>query len=96
MSQNEVQVAHWGHIHVTIHPTVAYYKCRNEGWDHVVTESLIFVYNDKMHDANTVNVLTKVENKNIVEKRGLDLQKQFQIVVFGMCSSGFSNLKYFL
>lgn len=79
VSQSEVQAAHWGHEQVTIHPTVAYYKCRDDDCDHVVTEALIFVSNDKIHDAHAGNSFVKLANKHLVEKRGLVVKKQVQM-----------------
>ena len=75
VTQNEVQAAHWGHEQVTIHPTVAYYKCKDDGCDQVVTESLIFISEDKIHDSHAVNTFTKIANEHLKEKRGLDIKR---------------------
>lgn len=79
ISQNEVQAAHWGHEQVTIHPTVAYYKHTNEGYDQVVTESIIIISDDTTHDAHAVHAFTKAANEHLEQSRGLNIRKEIQM-----------------
>lgn len=79
VSQNEVQTAHWGHEQVTIHPTVAYYQCQKEGCEETVIESLIFITDDKQHDAHAVMAFTKLANQHLQATRGLDIKKQLHM-----------------
>ncbi|KAH3826242.1 hypothetical protein DPMN_128138 [Dreissena polymorpha] len=55
VAQQEVQSTHLSHNQVTIHPTVAYYRCTEEDCEDIVTEGLIFIYDDKTHDAAAVH-----------------------------------------
>lgn len=60
--QDEVQSAHWGYKYnqVTVHPTVLYYPCAT--CDNLVTEYIVFLSDDLVHDAPFVNlVLTTTE-----------------------------------
>ncbi|XP_033730626.1 uncharacterized protein LOC117320042 [Pecten maximus] len=79
VSQNEVQTAHWGHEQVTIHPTVAYYQCQKEGCEETVIESLIFITDDKQHDAHAVMAFTKLANQHLQATRGLHIEKQLHM-----------------
>ena len=54
VAQQEVQSAHWAHNQVTVHPTVAYYRCQNDECEKTVTENILFVSDDKVHDAGAV------------------------------------------
>ena len=55
--QNEEQSAHWGYNQVTIHPCVMYYKCPNLNCSEQVTDSLIFLSDDLVHDAHAVKII---------------------------------------
>lgn len=77
--QNEVQSGRWGHNQVTVHPTVAYYRCPKEECDKIVQEALIFVTDDMTHDANAVNEFVKLTNQHLKDKRGLQIHHQVQL-----------------
>ena len=65
--QNEPQGMHWEHKQVTLHPSVAIYKCLNEDCNKLVTHEVVNVSEDLKHDAHlvkhfqdvTLNVLCK-------------------------------------
>ena len=49
--QNEPQGLHWDHKQVTLHPSVAYYRCTNN-CDKLVTHEVVSVSKDLKHDAH--------------------------------------------
>ena len=48
--QDQPKDLHWDHDHVTVHPTVLYRCCPNEGCDELVTEEIIHITPDLKHD----------------------------------------------
>ena len=54
LMQNEPQGMHWEHKQVTLHPTVAYYVCPNEGCNKMVTHELVHQSDDLKHDAHLI------------------------------------------
>ena len=64
--QNEPQGMHWEHRQVTLHPSVAFYKCPND-CTKLVMHEVVHVSDDLKHDAHlvcqfhdvTMNVLKK-------------------------------------
>lgn len=78
IAQREVQSAHWSHNMVTIHPTVAYYRCLEEECTKVVMEHLIFISYDKTHDAAAVHTFVEVANEHL-RKRGAAIEKEIQM-----------------
>ena len=48
--QDEPRDLHWDHDQVTVHPTVLYRCCPNEGCDKLVTEEIIHITPDLKHD----------------------------------------------
>ncbi|XP_062571004.1 uncharacterized protein LOC134233020 [Saccostrea cucullata] len=78
LNQNEVQSAHWGHNNVTIHPTVAYYRCPKENCNDVIQEALIFVSDDLQHDSHAVATFVSVANEHLQQNRGLVIEKEIQ------------------
>ena len=79
VAQQEVQSAHWSHNQVTIHSTVAYYRCQEEGCEEIVTEHLIFVSDDKTHDAAAVQEFVELANGHLKEARGLNIEKEIHL-----------------
>ena len=79
VDQSEVQSAHWGHNMVTIHPTVAFYRCPEEDCEDIIQEALIFVSNDMVHDSNAVAKFVAVANEHLKQVRGLTIQKEIQM-----------------
>ncbi|PJE77756.1 hypothetical protein CI610_03318 [invertebrate metagenome] len=79
ISQNEIQSAHWWHEQVTIHPIVALYRCLKAGCDKTVVESLIFISENKQHDAHAVMKFVKIANKHLTEQQGLVINKEIQM-----------------
>ena len=51
--QNELQGMHWKHKQVTLHPSVAFYKCPNDCTKLVIDE-VVHVSDDLKHDAHLV------------------------------------------
>ena len=74
--QEEVQSAHWHYQQVSLHPTVAYYKCKL--CPDTVVESLVFISNDLKHDHHAVHRFNQITVKHLQEERGLDLKKLIQ------------------
>jgi hypothetical protein len=79
IAQNEVQSAHWGHEQVTIHPTVAYYKCQHDNCTETVQEALIFVSSDLIHDSSAVMKFTAVANEHLSQTRGITINREIQL-----------------
>ena len=66
LMQNEPQGMHWEHKQVTLHPTVAYYVCPNEGCNKMVTHELVHLSDDLKHDAHLVK---RFHNTTVQELR---------------------------
>ena len=64
--QDEVQAVHWGHDSATIHPIVAYYKCPE--CTATVTDSLIMITQDNVHDYHAVRQFSALAVDHIKEK----------------------------
>lgn len=64
--QDEVQAVHWGHDSATIHPIVGYYKCPD--CTETVTESMIMITKDNVHDFNAVQQFTSFAVEHIKKK----------------------------
>ena len=79
IAQKEVQGAHWSHNQVTVHPTVAYYRCPVEGCKDTVMEHLIFISEDLTHDAAAVQEFVKIANNHLIKVRGLKIEKEIQM-----------------
>ena len=75
--KDEVSSAHWNHDQVTVHPTVCYYKCGhcNEA---TVTESLVFISDDVVHDHHSVHHFTMLANHHLKHTRALTITQQIQ------------------
>lgn len=50
--EDAAQSAHWHYEHVTLHPSVVYYRC--ETCDEPMKESIIFISEDHKHDYHAV------------------------------------------
>ena len=74
--QEEVQSAHWHYQQVTLHPTVAYYKCKS--CPETVMESLVFISNDLKHDHHAVHHFNKMTMNHLQKERGLKVRKLIQ------------------
>ena len=57
--QDEVQAAHWHHEQVTLRPIVSYYQRPQDECEETVTESMVFISNDKNHDHHAVFQFTR-------------------------------------
>ena len=68
VAQQEIQSAHWGHGQISIHPTIAYYRCDKKDCDGIIREAIIFVSNDLTHDSHAVNCFVGITNKHLKEK----------------------------
>ena len=74
--QDEVQAAHWHHEQVTVHPTVTYYACQL--CPETVTESLVFVSDDRIHDFHAVFRFTQLAVDHLRTARGLEINNIIQ------------------
>ena len=54
LHQNEPQGMHWEHKQVTLHPTVAYFKCPNGTYEQICTHEAVHVSENLKHDAHLV------------------------------------------
>ncbi|WAR11448.1 LOW QUALITY PROTEIN: hypothetical protein MAR_025628, partial [Mya arenaria] len=81
IAQHEIQSAHWGHEQVTIHPSVAYYRCPEGECGRTIQEALIFVSDDKTHDAHAVHKFVTLANEHLgtrlASENGIERQIQF-------------------
>ena len=70
--QDEVQATHWCYEQCTIHPIVCYYK--GPHCPETVTESLVFISEDRTHDYNAVHAFVSraVEHVRCVRHIPLD------------------------
>ena len=55
-AHDEPSSTHWDHPQLTIHPTVAFYRCPNNECYEIVREDIIYITDDKHHDKHAVNV----------------------------------------
>lgn len=76
VSQDEVQAAHWHHTQVTVHPIVTYYKC--EVCEKTVTESLVFISEDRHHDFDAVHKFTEVAIDHLRNTRDIRVENIVQ------------------
>lgn len=76
VNQDEVQAAHWHHTQVTVHPIVTYYRC--DLCEKTVTESLVFISNDRHHDFDAVHKFTEVAINHLRNKRNITLENIVQ------------------
>ena len=63
--QKEPQSHFWYHTQVTLHTTVAYYKC---DCGHLITEYIYHVTSDKSHDWKAVNHFTRLSIEHFEPK----------------------------
>ena len=75
-NQDEVQSAHWHHQQATVHPIVSYYCCETCG--ETVTESLVFISDDRQHDYNAVHAFTREAVGHLRDARGLTVEHLVQ------------------
>ena len=69
--QKEPQSHFWDHTQITLHTTVAYYKCYCE---HLITEYIYHVTPDKTHDWKAVDHFTKLSIEHLKQK-GVEIKK---------------------
>ncbi|XP_070203171.1 uncharacterized protein [Littorina saxatilis] len=69
--QDEVQSAHWHHELATVHPIVTYYAYAH--CQECVTESLVFISDDKQHDHHAVHHFTTAAVEHLKSARSLDV-----------------------
>ena len=75
-NQDEVQTARWYYEQVTVHPIVTYYSCGT--CDEMVSESLVFISNDKNHDFNAVYTFTAQAVQHLRGTRKVNLRHVIQ------------------
>ena len=78
--QDEVQAAHWYYEQCTVHPIVCYYKCPH--CRETVTESLVFISDDKLHDFNAVHAFVKEAVHHLRSVRHLPVDHIIQRTLF--------------
>ena len=76
--QDEVQAAHWHHEQVILHPIVSYYQCTQDECEETVTESMVFISNDKNHDHHAVFQFTREALRHLTDVRQLPVQHVIQ------------------
>ena len=74
--QNEPQGMHWEHKQVTLHPSVAFYKCPND-CTKLVMHEVVHVSDDLKHDAHLVRRFHDV-TMNVLRKRKIPIRKIIQ------------------
>lgn len=74
--QDEVQGAYWTQDSATVHPIVTYYRCA--GCSDVITESLVFIRDDLVHDFHAVNAFQNVACNHLTNSRHLTLSKLYR------------------
>ena len=70
----EVQVMHWSHEQVTIHPSCISYRCPINNCNHIVLHENIHISDDLKHDAHLVKRF-QTANIAILRKRCVDICK---------------------
>jgi hypothetical protein len=73
--QDEAQSAHWSYDQVTLHPTVAYYRCPE--CEEPMHESFVFISEDHKHDHHAVHHFTTLVNEQLLS-RGLTIETEIQ------------------
>ena len=69
--QKEPQSHFWDHTQVTLHTTIAYYKC---DCGHLITEYIYHVTSDKSHDWKAVDHFTRLSIEHLNQK-GIEIKK---------------------
>ena len=66
--QNELQGMHWEHKQVTLHPTVAYFKCPTETCGKICTHEAMHVLEDLKHETLSKTSMKKTERKKEISQ----------------------------
>lgn len=82
-SQNEIQGAHWMRNAVTIHPTIANYKCPVDG--EIVEEAIDIITDDLVHDAHAFHKFNTIINQHLTEVQQIPIEEL--IIVTDGCAS---------
>lgn len=48
--QDEIQSANWQYQQITLHPTIAYYRCTEKDCNEIITESMVCILDDLKHE----------------------------------------------
>ncbi|OWF48334.1 uncharacterized protein LOC110453200 [Mizuhopecten yessoensis] len=75
--QDEIQSAHWQYQQVTVHTTVAYYRCPPRNCKDVVTESMVCFSEDLKHDASSVHAYLMTLDEHLSKSVEIVHQVQF-------------------
>ena len=68
---------HWEHKQVTLHPTVAYFKCPTSICDKISTHEVVHISDDPKHDAHIVKRFNE-KTISVLKKRGIPIHKIIQ------------------
>ena len=74
LHQNEPQGMHWEHKQVTLHPTVAYFKCPNSTCGKLCTHEAVHVSEDLKHDAHLVKKFNE-KTLEVLKERKIAIHK---------------------
>ena len=58
------------------YPTLAYYRCPEEKCNEIVTDHLILLSNNKIHDAAAMQEFVKFANEHLIQNRRLSIIKE--------------------
>lgn len=75
--QDEIQSANWQYQQITLHPTIAYYRCPEKDCNEIITESMVCISDDLKHDASSVHAYMSTVNKYLSQKIPINHQVQF-------------------
>ena len=78
LHQNEPQGMHWEHKQITLHPTVAYFKCPNSACGKLCTHEAVHVYEDLKHDAHLVKKFSE-KTLEVLKERKITIHKIIHI-----------------
>ena len=91
ISQDEVGSAFYNYNQVTLYPTVSYYKCVD--CNETVTESMVFISPDLVHDVHAVSKFTDKVSEHIEVVRKIVVHKEVQFT--DGCISQFKSKRPF-
>ena len=73
--QDEAQGAHWVYAQVTLHTSVASYRCTFQNCTQMTSEAIIFVSDDNKHDCHAVHHFNCIMMQHLKEQQAIPVQK---------------------
>ncbi|XP_021340435.1 uncharacterized protein LOC110441574 [Mizuhopecten yessoensis] len=90
-SQNEIQGAHWMRNLVTVHPTITFYRCPEDG--EITEEAIYIVSDDNIHNADAFHTFHKKIIQHLTTR---NIVIEEQIIITDGCASQYKGKTSFM